>query len=187
MSDDQIAIRKATVADTPRLAEIDEQTFYEPGMRLVADQFQAVIEAQNALLWVADQDGLVVGYIFMVLHDRDSLVDHTLQIQNDEKYVGQVASIAVDEEHQGRGIAGVLIDVVEDFWQLAYPEIPLRIVMEAEPGNEASLGLFRSRGYEPAGQIDDYYATGKPAIRLQKKVGNERALTPRTPFPPSLS
>jgi [ribosomal protein S18]-alanine N-acetyltransferase len=97
------------------------------------------------LLLVAEQDGDILGYAFA--------------------YVGSqslhIVGLAVDPAWRRQGIASRLLHAVERYAGRR------TIVLEARADNDAALALYRRHGYREAKRVENFYADGAAALRLE--------------------
>ena len=110
------------------------QAFYPAGWRprQTAD-IEAFLRADGVLAWLAVEGGSVLGWVGTRLHPVDSM--------------GEIYIVAVDPNHQRRGIATALMDH-------AFGEIRragMKIVMVEtgdDPGHAASRATYERIGFE---------------------------------------
>ena len=87
--------------------------------------------------WVADQDGRAVGFVAIV-HDR----------QDDEPSSSEIEMIAVDAEHQRRGIAADLIAHAVDRMREHGSELAV-IGTGGDPGHAPARAAYEQAGFTP--------------------------------------
>lgn len=110
------------------------EAFYPEGWeaRQTAD-IQAFLDAEGERVWLAVQDGLLLGWIGIRLHPQDRM--------------GEIYILAVDPAHQRRGVARALMD----FAMARMREAGLAMVMVEtgdDPGHAPSRATYESAGFE---------------------------------------
>ncbi len=129
----KIHLRPARTEDLPAISEIDIAAFAPPWQYSPSTLAQALAHAERAA--VAKVDGKMVGY----------------QISTGGRSGGHLARLAVHPEHQGQGIGRAL---VSDLSQHFEKRGALRITVNTQQDNQASLALYRALGFE---LMDDFY------------------------------
>jgi GNAT superfamily N-acetyltransferase len=87
--------------------------------------------------WVADHDGRVTGFVAIV-HDR----------QEDEPNSSEIEMIAVDPEHQRRGIAADLIEYAVERMREHGAELAV-IGTGGDPGHAPARAAYERAGFTP--------------------------------------
>ena len=90
--------------------------------------------------------------------------------------LARLYSIAVSPAHQGQGIAGVLLETLE---QEAAERHQVFMRLEVRQDNLTAIALYEKRGYRRFGMIKDYYEDGQAALRMEKRLLRGIAATPR--------
>lgn len=86
----------------------------------------------------------------------------------------ELLMIAVDPEHQGRGLGGALLASVEEALRARGGR--LLLVQTAGTADFAPARAFYSRhGYLETARVDDYYAPGVPMVMFCKSLGSAAA------------
>jgi ribosomal protein S18 acetylase RimI-like enzyme len=99
----------------------------------------------------------VVAYAILMLHPR------TLRIY----------SLAVAPDQQGRGLGRAL---VADALALARAAGAERVSLEVDALDAALVAWYGRQGFAAAARLDDYYAPGRPALRLRRALGRADAV-----------
>lgn len=131
-----VAVRKMTLADVRRVAEIEAVSFTSPW---TADAFAGLLDRPGCELWVLEnREAGVVGYavLWCILEQ------------------GELANIAVAEEHRGRGHGSYLLTRM---LEVARDRGIERIYLEVRVSNAAAAELYRSFGFEEVGRRKKYY------------------------------
>ena len=97
--------------------------------------------------WVADHDGRVAGFVTIV-HER----------QEDEPNSSEIEMIAVDPEHQRRGVAADLIAFAVDRMREHGSELAV-IGTGGDPGHAPARAAYEQAGFTPL-----------PLVRYYKKL-----------------
>ena len=127
---------------------IEETVF--PGDRISSTSFQRFIKKNEGLV-VAEQNGLILGYVLTLYRARTS--------------IARLYSLAVAPATQGKGLGKRLMQQAEqDAWEKGC--IALRL--EVRSDNQKAQSLYQSLGYTERGRSPGYYEDGQEAIRLEK-------------------
>jgi len=144
-------VRKAELADLPRMVEIEglcfpEETAFPPGM------FAYLIRYAISLVACEPEDkavGFIVGYV----SGRE----------------GAIYTLDIHPLFRRRGIGGRLINAVEQELKALGAK---SIRLEAAAENEEALKLYHQAGYIESEFLPNYYGRGKNALRLRKNLGS---------------
>jgi GNAT superfamily N-acetyltransferase len=118
----------------PAVQDYVYEAFYPDGWRArqTAD-VSAILEAEGVRIWVAVEDGSVLGWVGIRLHPED--------------FMGEIHILAVDPPHQGRGVATALMGHA----MAEMREAGMRMVMVetgGDPGHAPSRATYESAGFE---------------------------------------
>ncbi|ABK43729.1 Acetyltransferase, GNAT family [Magnetococcus marinus MC-1] len=152
-----LVIRLATPEDLPAMVALLQVLF------AIEADFQAeparqrqglalLLESPGASLWVAEQQGQVVGMCSL----------QSLYSTAEGGLVGLVEDVVVASGHQGKGIGARLLMALE---QEAQARAMVRLQLLADRNNVAALGFYQRMGWQgtqllalrkglPSGQID---------------------------------
>lgn len=137
-------IRPATRRDVPTLLAIEVEQFPEPWTRKML--LEEITNAVNRRYSVAATRGDLLGYCGAMFIERDMHVN----------------TIAVRQEHEGRGVATSLL---VELWAAALARGMTRATLEVAVSNERALALYRRFGFAPVGVRKRYYqVTGEDAL-----------------------
>lgn len=148
--------RAATLADLPRLLEIEAQAF--PFDRISRRSFRHLLTRANAVSLVeeapvdVDAAGLC-GYVTLLFNRRSSLA--------------RLYSIAVHPRCRGRGVGERLLSAAEAACR-ARGCTALRL--EVHPHNAGARRLYARAGYRAFGQYRRFYEDGADATRMEKSL-----------------
>jgi ribosomal protein S18 acetylase RimI-like enzyme len=109
------------------------------------DQRRAVEEVcarKKGLVWVAEVDGTAVGFVAVELH-------------HPERSMGEISMLAVDPDHQGRGIGTALTEFALDRLKDAGMTVAT-VETGGDPGHAAARRTYEKAGYVHL-PIDRYF------------------------------
>lgn len=138
-------IRRARAEDVDAVAAIEAAAFSNPWH---PHTFRSLIHQNRALITVAEAPwGEILGYsvAWWVMEQ------------------GELANLAVKEEHRGRGIGAALLDRVLLDLQEAGVE---SLFLEVRMSNQGALALYRSRGFTQVALRRDYYRNPREDARI---------------------
>ncbi len=144
-------IRKAVLADLPRLVHIENRCF--EGDRLSKRSFRHLLTRGHAIVLVAEQDGVVAANIVVLLHEKTSLA--------------RIYSLAVDPDFRRLGLASELAQAAE---QAATESGRFFLRLEVRADNTQAIRLYEGRGYRRIGQWAHYYEDDADAVRMEKRL-----------------
>jgi ribosomal protein S18 acetylase RimI-like enzyme len=140
-----VAIRTATVADLPALAEM-RRTFTfedpEPSATLRDDYEQAFEEIVGAgiasgrwTVWVAEADGAIVSHVYV------GLIEKIPRPTREDRWIGYVTNVYTRPEQRGRGVGAALLERVTHW--AAQEDVELLVVWPSEEG----VGVYQRAGF----------------------------------------
>ncbi|MDG6994191.1 MAG: GNAT family N-acetyltransferase, partial [Nitrososphaerota archaeon] len=105
---------------------------------------------------VAETDGAIAGYIMGRVEYGFS---HLKKLGLARK--GHVVSVAVKEEHRGKGVGSVLL-------KTAHEAMAARggteCYLEVRVSNDQAINLYQRLGYRTSGRLEGYYRDGEAAL-----------------------
>ena len=150
-------IRKAAEHELPRLLKIEEECFgWE---KFSPETVRALIARSDA-------------FILMAINDRE-ILGSAMGIVSEEGGEGKIASIAVLRRHRGKGIGAELLGACENEFKSRNLR---RYSLEVETENEPAISLYLRKGYEAKGVIKDFYAAGRHAYCMEKRIASENSI-----------
>lgn len=136
----------------------------------------AVLEIEKALFPIdAWTDALFLAELAEVSISRDvsvAILDSEIVGYASFRYVGKqgdVNTLAVASDQQGKGIGTALMDWLES--QAAHRNVR-EIFLEVRSDNEAAIKMYDARGYERIDIRRNYYGNTIDANIMRKKVTN---------------
>lgn len=156
-----LKIRLFQPEDFERVVAIERAAFAED----YAPLFVQLYEMSSDGFYVAEADGLVVGYIVAALtEDRE----------------GRVFSLAVDPAFRKRGVAAALLErALELYRSEGIPAVRLEVRVDNAPAQ----ALYRRFGFEPVGRLPSYYSDGADALVMRKPAAGGQPLPGPKPLP----
>ena len=143
---------------------------------MTKDDLTAVLAIESDLFPVdAWTKELFLGELAEVSNSRDvavAVIDSEIVGYASFRYVGKqgdVNTVAVSSEHQGKGIGTALMDWLESQASLRNVR---EIFLEVRSDNEAALKMYGSRGYERIDVRRNYYGNTIDANIMRKRVAN---------------
>ncbi|WP_251976661.1 GNAT family N-acetyltransferase [Salinicola avicenniae] len=145
-------LRPGQPADCDALYQLEERCF--EGDRFSRRQLAHLLTRANAVTLVAvDDDSRVIGY-GTLLFRRNSVT-------------ARLYSFCVDPDARGGGLGRALLEALE---QAARQRGSQRLALEVRADNRVAMGLYRRTGYVAHRWLDDYYADGCAAWRMDKRL-----------------
>jgi N6-L-threonylcarbamoyladenine synthase len=136
-------VRPMLADDVTAVAALEARSFRDPW---TAAAFADELAAPRRAYFVAEREGVVVGYAGVMLVDDDA----------------HLMNVAVDPDHRGHGLGRRL---VARALSAAAEMGATRATLEVRPSNAAAIALYESFGLQAVGQRPGYYAdTGEAAV-----------------------
>lgn len=151
MRKENIAIRSATIDDLQALLDIEQKAFRAE--RFDRRQYVYLLTKANSSVYVLEIGRRVVGVAVMLWR------------KNSRK--GRLYNMAIDPDFQGHGLAVELLAVCE---RRARVNRCLAISLEVRADNARAIALYGHHGYKVVCPLPDYYADGKPGLRMMKTL-----------------
>ncbi|XOV77410.1 MAG: GNAT family N-acetyltransferase/peptidase C39 family protein [Aestuariibacter sp.] len=165
-----ITVRPSVLKDLNALVSLEQACFSTD--RLSQRSMRHYIKAEHSELLVAEKtdesgDTSLLGYGLIWCHKGTRLA--------------RLYSLAVHPQARGLGLAGKLMDALE---QQAAHRGRLFMRLEVAENNEAAIQLYKKRGYRIFGEYNHYYADQSDALRMQKTIrhGSSEAVRRNTPW-----
>lgn len=153
----QPVIVTATAADLPDLWRL-ECACFDATRRTTRRSLRHSLQSrhQRVRLLRRHADEQPAAYATLFLHRR------TLRIY----------SIAVAPDQQGRGLGKAL---VQDAIAVAVQAGVRQVSLEVDALDAALVGWYERQGFAAVARLDDYYAPGRPAVRMRRPLGQPEA------------
>ena len=146
-----IDVRLASIDDLKALLILESKAF--TGDRLSRRSFRHAITSSGSALFVAMQEGELLGYALLHLRQGTRLA--------------RLYSLAVSPEARGLGIGKLLIQACE---KKAIKQGKMLLRLEVSDVNHNAIALYQKMGYKEFGHYDAYYEDQTDAIRMQKRL-----------------
>ena len=143
-----MTIRPAVAADLKAIADIEFQSYSNPWQ---PDTFRSLLKQERAMVWVAEGSGSsVLGFavLWWVLDQAE------------------LANLAVQRDHQRRGIGSILLDEAITHAETQGVE---SLFLEVRMSNEAAFRLYSERGFTQISIRRDYYQNPREDARILVK------------------
>ncbi len=139
-------LRRMTAQDVPVVHALEQDLF--PADAWPLEMFSAELAQPVCWYWVAEQDDRIVGYAGLMCI----------------RPVGDVQTIAVLPEHEGRGIGSALLRTLHgQARELGATEV----LLEVRADNPRAQRLYRRFGYEHIHTRPRYYRDGTDALIMR--------------------
>lgn len=147
-------IRQALVSDVDALCILERNVFDVTRFHLVSKrQFRYLLTKGNAEIWVADDDGSILGAAILFFRKNYAY--------------GRLYSIAVDPSAQGGNVGRALFEAVEN---RVVAKGLKGMAQEVRADNERLLQRYLKIGYTVYGEEADYYPDGASCIKLRRDL-----------------
>ncbi|MEM3086515.1 MAG: GNAT family N-acetyltransferase [Halobacteria archaeon] len=193
-----LRVRLFRPEDFSRVVAIERAAFAED----YAPLFIQLYEMASDGFYVAEADGLVVGYIVAALaEDQPPLSARDPRVSRCERdgsraspqphfaseressgrlLEGRIFSLAVDPAHRKRGVAAALLQRALDLYRA---EGISAVRLEVRMDNGPAQALYRRFGFEPAGRLPGYYSDGVDALVMRRAEAGLLPGPKPLPFP----
>lgn len=153
-------IRLCDREDIPSVIQINEETLPEH----YSDYFYYEILAEFPQTFLlAEIDGGVIGYVMGRVEYGFS---HLKRLGLSRK--GHIVSVAVKEEHRGRGIGSLLLKTSQD---AMVERGATECYLEVRVSNADAINLYQRLGYRTSGKLEGYYKDGEAALVMATPLG----------------
>jgi ribosomal-protein-alanine N-acetyltransferase len=153
-------IRRCEREDIPSVIEINAATLPEH----YSDYFYYEILAEfPETFLVAELGGELVGYIMCRVEYGFSQIRRLGLARK-----GHIVSVAVKDEHRGKGIGSKLVLAVNDEM---VRKTATESYLEVRVSNTGAIGLYEKLGYKSTGRLEAYYKDGEAALVMATQVG----------------
>jgi len=153
-------IRRCERDDVRAVIDINMETLPEH----YSDYFYYEILAEfPETFLVAEVDGTVVGYVMCRIEYGFS---HLKKLGLARK--GHIVSIAVREQHRGRGVGTMLMRASQD---AMVQKAATESYLEVRVTNQEAITLYQQLGYAVTSRLEAYYKDGEAALVMASKIG----------------
>jgi [ribosomal protein S18]-alanine N-acetyltransferase len=141
-----IVMRAARDDELGRIVEIDRASFAQPWSPM---SFASVMMDEKYVVLVAEIENQICGF-------------GAAYTVGDE---GEIATLAVDENHRGRGVGAQIIKSL-CYWCAGRGATT--IFLEVRPSNQSARRLYAKFGFVEVGLRKGYYDNGEDAIIMKR-------------------
>jgi ribosomal-protein-alanine N-acetyltransferase len=153
-------IRRCEREDVPDVIRINSETLPEH----YSDYFYYEILAEfPETFLVAELDGKIVGYLMCRIEYGFS---HLRRLGLARK--GHVVSVAVKEEHRGKGVGTMLMQASQE---AMVKKTATEAYLEVRVSNNEAIELYQRLGYRVTGRLEGYYKDGEGALLMATALG----------------
>ncbi len=146
-----ITLAEASQDQLDQLVELENRCFTTD--RLSRRNFRNLIRSESANVFVLLEGQTLAGYAIVLFHKGTSLA--------------RLYSIAVNADHQTRGLAKILVEESE---KRARAKRCIFMRLEVKVDNDRAIRLYERLGYKKFGVYPDYYEDHRDALRFQKRI-----------------
>lgn len=144
-------LRLASQHDLDALVRL-ERAAYDKDL-FTEDQIEYLLTRAHATVFVADEDGRVVGAAYLLWRKSLSL--------------GRLYNIVVDPTRQGEGLGKLLLDECElETARRGCTQISLEVRID----NHGAIAFYKKRGYEVVADLPDYYEDGTAGYKMHRTL-----------------
>lgn len=144
----------ATPGGLRALVALERRCFRHPGERFHRRQIRDLLRNPRACAVIAREGDVVAGWAVGLLRRTGP-----------GRCAGRLYALAVHPDFRGRGLGARLA-------QRVLARLRRRgaraFSLEVRVPNPAAQGLYRRLGFQPAGQLPDYYGPGLHGLRMRK-------------------
>jgi ribosomal protein S18 acetylase RimI-like enzyme len=132
-----------------------EEICFEPQFRFNRRFMRQLADARNGAAWIAEEKGKMTG--FAIVHWST----------NSAGIRAYIHTIEVLPEHRGRGIAGELLNNIENSAREGGAAV---LWLHVDESNASAIRLYEAHSFLRAGKQDHYYAPGRGALLYKKPL-----------------
>lgn len=148
-------LERSRLADLPAVAAMEAASF-PPFLALKLRRLQYLLRRPTAAIYVLREQGEIVA---------ESVVLFRL------RRLGRIYSLAVAPHRRGEGLgAAMLQETLKALRRRGVREARL----EVDPTNTPALNLYEKMGFQLLLRLPDYYAPGRPGIRMRLRLDRLR-------------
>ncbi len=143
----------ATPADLKELVALEILCFRHPGERFHHRQIRGLLENPKACVAFAREGGAITGWAVGLLRRHGP-----------RRCSGRLYALAVHPAFRGRGLG---VRLAQDVLRQLRRRGAQTLSLEVRTPNPAAQHLYRHLGFQPAGQLPDYYGPGLHGLRMR--------------------
>jgi ribosomal-protein-alanine N-acetyltransferase len=149
-----VELREYETHDLDPMFQLDVACFEEP-FRFTNTAMRRFAESRKARVVIAESDGTLAGFAILHLEGR----------------VGYVVTLDVAEKCRRRGLAGQLMQAME---QQAADAGCAVVGLHVFVGNDGAIRFYEREGYVRVGDVQGFYGEGLDAWVYRKAVNSEK-------------
>ncbi|MCG7850546.1 MAG: GNAT family N-acetyltransferase [ANME-2 cluster archaeon] len=150
----EVVIHRVLSDEILDLVQIETQSFTDSDYPIDEKLFRIFNNSQHAALFSALQDGVVVGYVCLIMRKQTS----------------RIYSLTVGEGYRGKGIGTKLLEAAEKH---AFRHGTEAVRLEVRCNSDA-LRLYQKLGYTVVEKKLQYYGDGGDAFSMNKQILQHR-------------
>jgi len=151
----KVEIEPATAQVIDQLLRIERECFSTEAY--TREQILSLLKNPNSVALVARVGGDTAGFVIGLV---EGLSSGTVKI-------GHIVTIDVAVKYRRKGIALILLNETETFFEKQNVEV---VYLEVRADNQAARRLYHKQGYVGNRQLADYYSYGVHGLRLVKRL-----------------
>lgn len=144
-------LREITSSDLEALYELD-QTCFEPGISYSRAELRRFLSLPNCKAIAFETDGRLVGFAIGCRRSAG---------------MGSVITLDVYAEHRRRGAGTTLLSTLLTRLEAAGATT---VVLEVDVQNERAIAFYERFGFRTSRRLRDYYASGRDAFEMVRKL-----------------
>ncbi|MDF1531807.1 MAG: N-acetyltransferase [ANME-2 cluster archaeon] len=149
-----VVIRRTLSDEILQLVKIEAQTFTDIDYPIDEKLFRIFYHSRHVALFSALQDGVVVGYVCLVMR----------------KKTNRVYSLTVGEAYRGKGIGTKLLETAE-LYSISHGAEAIRLEVRCDSD---AFRLYQKLGYSVVEKKINYYGDGGDAFSMNKQIVQHR-------------
>ncbi|MDD3835093.1 MAG: ribosomal protein S18-alanine N-acetyltransferase [Sulfurimonas sp.] len=148
-----MTLREANTSDVTALYGLERELFSSENYPLSKGSFY--YHAKNSLMLLAEVDGVIAGYILVLIKRRDA----------------KLYSIGVKNSFRGQGISQALLELASKHLKLLGFK---KFVLEVRVDNTIAIALYEKNGFFIIKSLKAFYKDGCDAYLMELNYGSEK-------------
>tara|TARA_R110002050_G_scaffold256245_3_gene395079 strand:+ start:7321 stop:9252 length:1932 start_codon:yes stop_codon:yes gene_type:complete len=146
-----LSIRKSSKLDLPFLERIENDAFPQFQRSQLKAISSSIKNPNQEVLIAENEQHEAIGSLIIIKYKKSV----------------RIYSIAIVEAFRNKGVGSFLIEHAVQFAKQYQKE---RVLLEVHTGNEALINWYKSKGFKAIQEIEDYYAEGEAAIKMELRL-----------------